>query len=148
MKPLSGNLRCFSQTDNARYIQCARAQLVFLSAAVEQRPSLYTFAAPTDIKRADALWTIQFMGTQAEQIGPCFADIDLDFPNGLGGIAKEQGLMLAGEFGDTRYGMQHAGFIIGMHKRDQYRVWADSRLQRIHVDTAIAGDRQVGYLSS
>jgi hypothetical protein len=73
----------------------------------------------SDVEDADALWRVELMARDAEQVDAGFSKVDWDFSDGLYGVGVEGGAFGFGQFGDFFDREDDAGFVVGPHYGDQ-----------------------------
>ena len=95
--------------------------------------------SPTDIQKADALGSADFVGARTHQINPVPPHIDRDFSIGLNGIRVKQNLSLFRIMDAPRNltdRFDRADLVVCHHHRDKRGLWRDPATDRFLIDAA------------
>ena len=111
--------------DDSRHVFCSGAALALLRSSMDKRADLH---ACTDIQKSDALWSVQLMSAGAQHIDITFIYIDGKMTVSLHRICMEQDAMLMGDLSDLADRFYRSDLVIGIHNRDQDRIWPDRSL--------------------
>ena len=138
----------FSKTDDTGDVQGSAAHIAFVTAPVHLRGEGDAGTLATDIKGADALWTIYFVRAKGEQVYAVSPDVDRDLTHGLGGIAEKQYAVFAGDGADLPDGLEDAGFVVGVHQGYEDGIGSDSRSDLDGLYESLGVDGEIGDLTA
>lgn len=88
------------------------------------------------------------MGTQCQQIDPVGLDIHGDLAHGLRRVRHQSDIVLFGNGRNLANGLDRARFIIGIHHRNEDRMFANGVFQIGKVYQPVGTDWQVGHFSA
>jgi hypothetical protein len=120
-----------------------RPQVVFLAAAVDQRPQSDAVA---DGQRPDALGSVQLLSGERHQVRRQAVEVEGQLARGLAGIGVERDAGGAGDHGNLLDGLDDARLIVGVHDRDQPGVRPQLPAHVFGIDPSATIDRQVAHL--
>src|SRR5947209_16394089 len=110
-----------------------------MSTAMDQRFHADCSIVP-HIKRPATFWPVELVGRQRSQVEVIALDIKRHFAGCLHSIRMEQHATLATKLSDLFDRLEHAGFIIGSHDRDQNGLISEGVPQLVETDQAILLD--------
>ena len=88
------------------------------------------------VQCADAFGAIEFVCGKAEQVDAQRRDVDRHSADGLRGVAVEQNPAIAANLADFGQRLDDADLVVGQHHRDEQRVVAERRGQRLGIEPA------------
>src|SRR5258708_17369668 len=121
LHPESTKLTSLTQSDDGWYIQRSAAHPPLVTAAIHLRRQPHPGITSPDIDGTDALWSIDLMRAECEQIDPIGVYIDRHLPYGLGGIGEEENAMPPGDLADGLYRLDHPDLVVRNHHGDEHR---------------------------
>ena len=130
-----------SQGDDAGGVLGAGPAAAFLVAADEKRPKRRALA---HVQHADALGRVELVAGQRQHVHGQLGQIDVDLAHGLDRVGVEQHALGLAQGGDLRDGENDAGFVVGVHDRDDGRVLADGAGQLVKVQVALVVNAEIG----
>ena len=98
--------------------------------------------AAANIEDADALGRVQLVPGDAEQMAADGLDVDRNFAGGLDGVGVKRDFGFGGDFADLLDGLNDAGFVVGHHDADEFRVRLERAVNVEGIDDAAGGDGQ------
>src|SRR5688572_28302976 len=93
--------------------------------------------ASLDIQEPNALWGVQLMGGEREEVDAERLDVNLDFPGSLHGIRMAQNALAPANCSHFLDGKEDAGFVIAPHHRDDRGIGTDGFIKKMEVHGAI-----------
>jgi len=94
----------------------------------------------SDVEDADALWRVELMARDAEQVDAGFSEVDWDFSDGLYGVGVEGGAFGFGQFGDFLDGKDYAGFVVCPHYADQSGIIVNLAFELVGIESSLLVD--------
>src|SRR5262245_23327412 len=136
-----GKLRRFSHADDSGNIFRAAAPPALLMTADEQRPE--GDSAP-DIERTDAFGSVKLVTRYRQKIYGARLEIETSLTRGLDRINVEEDASGFDQSADLLDREDDAGFIVGVHDRNQCSVVGESIAQLVQIQDSVRIDRQPG----
>ena len=138
----SSELRSSGESHNQTRRERAGSQAAFLSTAPLQRLQFDSFP---DHQGADALGTVELVGTEADEVQSERIRLQGDVAQGLGGIAVQANATLTADRRQFSQGLNHSDLVIGRHHADQSGLRGDRLLQLLGGDQPIGAWGQQGH---
>ena len=129
-----GQLRGHAHAHNTDEVFGAGPALVFLEAAVDERPDGRAFA---DVEGADPRGAIELVGRQAQEIYPQLLHVHGDDAGGGHRVGVHHHLALPGDLGDVGDGFDSTDLVVGQHDADENGLGRDGLLHLGRVYQAI-----------
>ena len=118
----------------------AGAAVAFLGAALDLG---YDAGAASDVKDADALGAVKFVGGEGEEINAESVDVEGESAGRLDGVGVEGDAGTFQEGGDFGDRLDGADFVVGVVNADQGEVVAEEAVQVAEVDDAVLVDAEI-----
>src|SRR5712692_2723112 len=116
---LLAKLAGLAQADDARHVERAGAHATLVAPAIDDGGELHARIAAANIKRTDALGTIDLVAAQGQQVDVVLLDVDRNLANGLDAVHREEDTVLLGQLADFRHRVDDANFVVGVHDGNQ-----------------------------
>ena len=127
------------QARNAGDILRAGAPVALVMAAESDRRQARPLAY---VERAHALGGIELVAAQAVEVHAQRFHVHRDLAQGLDAVHVQRHASLAGETGDFGDGLDDAGFVVGVHNRDQHGLGAQRAAQVFGIHRAVRAHGQ------
>src|SRR5215472_2944014 len=103
---------------------------------------LYARIPAPHVKGANALWPINLVPADSQQIDVVPLNVDRNLAHCLDAIDRKEDSTFFRNLSDFRDGVNHANFIVGVHDGDQNRRRLDGHLQLVQADASVLLHRQ------
>ena len=132
-----------SHAHDGRDVLRTRALAALLCAALDE---VRQENALTGVQHAGALWTVEFVRGERQQVDVLRLDVNGQMPRGLHGVGVEQHARLAADGADLADRQDGADLVVGVHDGNQARILADGvfHLLRRHGADGADGEKLDG----
>src|SRR6266849_2922894 len=145
---LLAKLAGLAQADDARHVERAGAHATLVAPAIDDGGELHARIAAANIKRTDALGTIDLVAAQGQQVDVVLLDVDRNLANGLDAVHREEDTVLLGQLADFRHRVDDANFVVGVHDGNQDGLGRNGLAHIFWIDPAVALHREISHLKT
>src|SRR5579864_784644 len=141
---LLAKLAGFAEADDAGHVERAGTHAAFVAAAIDDGGELHARVAATNIQRANALGTVNFVAADGQQVNIVFLHVHGNFAHGLHAVHGEENAVFFGDFANFGDWVDHPDFVVRIHDGNQDSGRPDSGFQLIQADSAVLLHWQIG----
>src|SRR6266403_2402690 len=128
---LARNFRGLAKADDARDVFRSRTEAALVMAAIKK---LAQTRATANVESADALWTVELVSGEGEQVDSKLVHVNRYFSCRLHGVGVEIDVPLLGDASYLIEGLDGAELVVGVHDGDQHSFRPYSSLQFVEID--------------